>query len=192
MGRPRTFDTEDAIRAATRTFRTHGYADSSPQLLAEAIGIGKGSLYHAFGSKHDLFMTCLSQYADENYDDFIRDLAGTEPARDRVRRVFEATVAADRSDPDHSGCLIVNTATERGMSDTAASNVVWNSIARTRTALRDVLEEGVERGEIPGDRDLDALADMLQCTMIGLRVLGRVSENDDHVRTVIEAAVTHI
>jgi len=192
VGRPKTFDPDEAIRAATRVFQAYGYAASSPTLLADAVGVGKGSLYHAFGTKHELFMACLNRYAAEEYAEFQQLLDQPGPVRDRIRRVFEAAAAADQADPARPGCLIVNTATERGLSDAEASTVVWDSIARTRTALREVLAEGARAGEVETEQDLDALADMLQCTMIGLRVLGRGSANQDSIRAVIESAIENI
>lgn len=69
MGRPKTFDPEKAVAQAMETFRVHGYAETSPQDLADSIGIGKGSLYHAFGSKHQLFLQSLQRYADTSLVD---------------------------------------------------------------------------------------------------------------------------
>lgn len=51
MARPRTFDDDEVIDRAMERFWTHGYTDTSPAQLADATGIGKGSLYNAFGSK---------------------------------------------------------------------------------------------------------------------------------------------
>jgi TetR/AcrR family transcriptional repressor of nem operon len=192
MGRPKTFDHDDAISAATRIFRAYGYSNATPALLAEALGIGKGSMYHAFGSKHDLFMTCLNRYADSEYEQFCRTLSQPGTAKERIRSALDASAASDQVDPDHAGCLIVNTATERGLCDTEASEVVWQSMSRTRRALREVLQEGVQAGDVRSDQDLDVLADMLQCTMIGLRVLGRGTPNPASIHAVIETALDNI
>ncbi|MDT7648792.1 MAG: TetR/AcrR family transcriptional regulator, transcriptional repressor for nem operon, partial [Pseudonocardiales bacterium] len=43
-------------------FWTHGYANTSPAQLAEATGVGKGSLYNTFGSKRQLFDQALARY----------------------------------------------------------------------------------------------------------------------------------
>jgi TetR/AcrR family transcriptional repressor of nem operon len=189
---PKALGPDDAIGAATRIFHTHGYDNATPALLAEALGVGKDNLYHAFGSKHDLFMACLNRYADQEFEQFCRTLARWGTAKERIRSALDAAVAADQADPNQSGCLIVNTATERGLNDVEASDVVWKSMSRTRAALREVLHEGVLAGEVRPNQDLDALADMLQCTMIGLRVLGRGSDNQASIYAVIETALNNI
>ncbi|HEY0166863.1 MAG TPA: TetR/AcrR family transcriptional regulator [Jatrophihabitans sp.] len=187
-----TLDRDGAVRAATRIFRAYGYSDATPVLLAHAVGVAKSDLYSAFGSKHDLFLTCLTTYADREFEEFSEQLSKAGPAQERIRRAFDAAAAADQDDPDHCGCLIVSTATERGFSDSEASKIVWESMSRTRAALRGVLADGVQAGEIDLDRDLDALADMLQCTMIGLRVLGSAASNSASIRAVIDSAVSNI
>jgi TetR/AcrR family transcriptional repressor of nem operon len=192
MGLPEALDPDGAVSAAIQVFRAHGYSNTTPALLAEALGIEQRSMYHAFGSKHDLFMACLNLYADQEYEQFCRALSQAGTARERIRSALDACAASDLLDPDHFGCLIVNTATERGLSDIEASEVVWQSMSRTRGALREVLQEGVRAGDVRPTQDLDAFADMLQCTMIGLRILGRDAPNPASIHAVIETAINNI
>jgi AcrR family transcriptional regulator len=53
-GRPRSFDRETALQAAGQRFRTHGFAGTSLDELAEATGLNRPSLYPAFGDKRAL------------------------------------------------------------------------------------------------------------------------------------------
>ena len=45
---------EEVLRTAARLFKTYGYRGTSMQQLADAIGLGKGSLYHHVVSKEEL------------------------------------------------------------------------------------------------------------------------------------------
>ena len=65
-GRPRAFDREAALAAATRLFWQKGYAATSISDLTETMGIGSPSLYAAFGSKEALYGEALRYYG-ENY-----------------------------------------------------------------------------------------------------------------------------
>ena len=191
VGRPRSFEDSEAIAAATRAFRTHGYGAATPQLLADAVGIGKGSLYNAFGTKHQLFITCLQRYADDDLRALTEQL-GKEGAdvRSRVRAAFEAAVGADQESPDPSGCMIVGTAVERGPADREASEIVARSLELTRRALRAALAAGAAAGEIEPGRDLDALTDVLQCSLIGLRVVARAGRLD--ASGLVDSAIAQI
>lgn len=59
MGRPREFNIESAIAAATKLFVTDGYEGCSMDRLVQATGVHRGSLYAAFGSKRGIFLECL-------------------------------------------------------------------------------------------------------------------------------------
>ncbi|MEL7529080.1 MAG: TetR/AcrR family transcriptional regulator, partial [Pseudomonadota bacterium] len=64
-GRPKTFDTEEALEAFVDVFWTKGYQGTSVDDLQEAAGIKRGSFYAAFGCKDEVFNTVLQKYWDE-------------------------------------------------------------------------------------------------------------------------------
>ena len=62
MARPREFDVDEALQAATEVFWDRGFEATSLADLMEATGLHKGSIYKAFGSKHEFFTRALTQY----------------------------------------------------------------------------------------------------------------------------------
>lgn len=60
MGRPRTFSEPDVVARASAVFARLGFAATSVDDLVRATGVGRASLYGAFGSKDGLFQRCLS------------------------------------------------------------------------------------------------------------------------------------
>src|SRR5258708_7990563 len=62
MARPSKFDESDVVAAARDEFWSRGYAATSADDLTSVTGLGKGSLYGAFGDKHGLFMRALDDY----------------------------------------------------------------------------------------------------------------------------------
>ena len=61
-GRQPTFDRNEAVDIALDLFWRHGYDGVSVADLTKAIGIAAPSLYHAFGSKADLFREVVRRY----------------------------------------------------------------------------------------------------------------------------------
>lgn len=57
--RPRKFEDQDVIDAAVAVFSANGYAGTSAQDLCNGTGLGRGSLYNAFGSKQALYEQAL-------------------------------------------------------------------------------------------------------------------------------------
>src|SRR6476469_2418983 len=86
MGRPRSFDTTAALRAIEDQFRMTGYAGTSLDDVATATGLGRGSIYAAFGDKHELFMRSLSEYCERTEASVAAALAGPDDgAIDRLK-----------------------------------------------------------------------------------------------------------
>jgi AcrR family transcriptional regulator len=47
------------LKAAFYVFATHGYAQATIDMIAEAAGLSKGAVYFHFASKEDIFLTVL-------------------------------------------------------------------------------------------------------------------------------------
>ena len=65
MARKRAFDTTSVLLHAQRVFAEHGYAGTSIDMLVQATGLQRGSLYQAFGSKAGIFRECFLRSYDE-------------------------------------------------------------------------------------------------------------------------------
>jgi TetR/AcrR family transcriptional regulator, cholesterol catabolism regulator len=64
-GRPIRKREQEIIDAAAEIFRRQGYADTSVQDVADAVGILKGSLYHYIESKEDLLHRMLVEVHED-------------------------------------------------------------------------------------------------------------------------------
>jgi TetR/AcrR family transcriptional repressor of nem operon len=190
MGRPKQFDPDVALDRAMHTFWAKGYAATTPQDLVDELGIGKGSLYNAFGGKHDLFLSALRRYAEGAARQFAELMAAPGPVRERVRRIFDATI--DPSLLPHAagdGCLAVNTAAELASTDEESARIVRDMFAHTERELAAVLAQGRRDGEIAADRDPKALAALMFTTLVGLRVLMKTTTDPASLRPVVDAAI---
>lgn len=50
---------EDILGVASRIFAEHGYRNTDVQVIADELGIGKGTIYRTFATKEDLFLACV-------------------------------------------------------------------------------------------------------------------------------------
>ncbi|WP_242887854.1 TetR/AcrR family transcriptional regulator [Actinomadura litoris] len=189
MARAREFDTEAAVAAATEVFRGRGYEATSIQDLVEATGIGRGSLYAAFGSKDGLYEAALRHYASSSGALMARRLDRDEPVREVLRHLLLALVDDTVGDPARRGCLMTNTAVERLPGDAVAGRIVGGSFDRVAGLVEAALRRGRERGELPQDADVTALADFVTTTIQGLRVLGKAGADRRRLAAVVDAAL---
>ncbi|MBV6700169.1 TetR/AcrR family transcriptional regulator [Kitasatospora aureofaciens] len=173
MARPRDFDTDVVVERAMQAFWTLGYANTSPAALAEATGVGKGSLYNAFGSKRELFERALDRYDRLGAEFTAELLARPGTTRECLRAFLYDSVDSDLAQPIRRGCLAVNTAVELAGHDPDIARAVHRAVERTMAALEARIAQGVRNGDVPRSLDPRATAEYVMSTLAGLRVMAR-------------------
>jgi TetR/AcrR family transcriptional repressor of nem operon len=183
MARPREFDADDALERATRLFWTRGFEQTSLDDLCAATGLGRSSLYAAFGDKRDLYLRALARYEE-------RSVARIEKAFDgrTLRAGLEAFLAGLIDDivagPGRSGCFIGNCAAELARLDRTAAGRVRASLERIEAAFKQFLER-----ELGPGAEVAALARFLTAGIQGLRLVGKANPEraalEDIARTML-------
>lgn len=176
MGRPRSFDDETVIERAMEAFWTHGYGATTPAMLAEATGTGKGSLYHAFTSKRALFDRCLDAYHARITELSEALLERPGSTRACIEGALRAVVDDDLAQPTRRGCLIGNTAVELAGADPELAARLRGMQDATTSRFAARIERGRAEGDVPRDRDAGALAEHFANTLAGLRVTAMTHE----------------
>jgi AcrR family transcriptional regulator len=172
MARPRTFEEADVVEAAREQFWTRGYSSTSVEDLTAATGLGKGSLYGAFGDKHSLFVRALDDYCTTTVARVSAQLRQPGvPAIDRLANHVQAIVGDVIADADGRGCMMAKSSAELGGADLDVDRIVGDSLRRWRSDLVDCLVEAQGDGAITAEADPQALATMLLGLLRGLEVL---------------------
>ncbi|WP_328955595.1 TetR/AcrR family transcriptional regulator [Kitasatospora purpeofusca] len=173
MGRPKSFEPDVVVAQAMETFWTKGYAGTSPADLAEATGVAKGSLYHSFGSKRELFTRALDLYGRTGSELAEGVLSGPGTAKERIRAYFVLLVDMDLDGPVRRGCLAQNTVEELAGRDEEATRTAHRIEERMIELLAARIEQGQRAGDVGRDVDAGTQALFLQATLSGLRVMAR-------------------
>jgi TetR/AcrR family transcriptional repressor of nem operon len=174
MARTREFDTDVAVGAALTVFRQKGFEGASMRDLAEATGLGSGSLYAAFGNKEGLYLAALDCYRRESSTPLIDILRSCHDAREGIRAVFVSAVDQIARDGDHQACLVVGAAMERAHRDFQVAERLRSTTRSLQLAFYDVIAEAQTRGRIAADRSAADLAAFLVTSLQGLRVMGAI------------------
>jgi AcrR family transcriptional regulator len=192
MARPRKFVESDVVAAVRDEFWSRGYAATSMDDLTAATGLGKGSLYGAFGDKHTLFLHALDSYCSAAIDEIraeLRDpgLSAYERLARHVR-LSAASVAADT----RRGCLMAKSAAELAGGDDEVARTVERTLAAWRRELVDCLKAAQREGSIGPDKDPQALATMLLAFLRGLEALGKGGVKPAQIKAAAEEALSVI
>ena len=154
-------------------FWTHGYAGSSPAQLAEAAGIGKGSLYNTFGSKRQLFIQALAHYGQIGAERAEELLSRPGTTRERIGAYLREAVDSDFA---KRGCLAVNTAAQLGGQDQEITRALRAIEERLIAVLTARIEQGRRDGDVRPDIDARATAEFLMNTNTGLRIRAKTHD----------------
>lgn len=193
MPRPRKFDESDVIAAARDEFWTRGYGATSVDDLTAATGLGKGSLYGAFGDKHGLFMRALDDYIASALDGVHTQLQDGElGAFDRLTRHIRRQADAAATDRAKRGCMMARTAAELGSTDDEVADKVERAYSVWRGALAEVIGEAQRDGDVDRKADPQALAGTLLAFMRGVEALHEGGVKPAQLKTAAEAMVALI
>ncbi|TDS84954.1 TetR/AcrR family transcriptional regulator [Comamonas sp. JUb58] len=190
MGRPRSFDREEAIHQAMHLFWEHGYdATSLTQLKA---GIGGGitapSFYAAFGSKEGLFKEVVTHYLATHGQ--VESSLWDErlPPREAVELTLRrsAKMQSERGHP--KGCLMVVSAAGCSGEHLQVQKMLAQARTRTRDGIASCVERAKASGELPSETDARALSMVFGGFLVGLTTLAR----DGMTSVALNNAVTEI
>ena len=167
-GRQPTFDRDEALETALGLFWRHGYEGVSVADLTKAIGIAAPSLYHAFGSKADLYREVLRRYGSSGMGP--DEIAQAASGRDAARQMLERGIAAVTTPGRPLGCMVSS-----GMLMTSPDNAdLAAELKAMRASARGALERRIARdigeGFLPSATDAAALARFFTAVLQGISV----------------------
>ncbi|MEM7544163.1 MAG: TetR/AcrR family transcriptional regulator [Pseudomonadota bacterium] len=165
MPRPRSFDEELALDAVEDLFWRQGYELTSYADLMEATGLGKGSLYAAFGDKQALYLRALQRYIDREVGQagaLLTDASLTGEAR--IATLMQMPIAAVTDRRDRRGCFLCNAAVDLAPFDPAAEDMVTTAL----NAIFDTIKETLQ-----ACKPTRATPEGLFAAYIGMRVMAK-------------------
>jgi len=188
MARPREFDREEALKAAVETFWTQGFEGAGMEGLTAAMGIGRQSIYGAFGSKKALYLEALQAYSAGNVAALVSVLRKARSPLQGLKIVLLTPI--ELSGPERAkGCFGINALCEFGQSDAEVTAALSVSGRVLQAALLDLVREAQTRGEISSGIDPIAAAGLVQTLLSGIKVAARGGAAPDAMRRIVDQAL---
>jgi TetR/AcrR family transcriptional regulator, transcriptional repressor for nem operon len=183
MARPREFDLNQVLEKAMDVFWQQGYHATSIRDLTEAMGLLRGSVYAAFGDKHQLFLAALERYMEKGLSErqAILDRPGSIKAniRDAVFRIANKATSG-------RGCLVANSALELLPHDSETTARINRHFQRMEAQFVAAIAQAQANNEIPRRHDAASLARALVCQIQGLRVLEKIATTQLQIQETVE------
>jgi TetR/AcrR family transcriptional regulator, transcriptional repressor for nem operon len=188
VGRPRSFDTATVLQAVEEQFRATGYVGTSLDDVAAATGLGRGSIYAAFGDKHELFMRSLSEFCERTEARVAAALDGPDETALERLHAFLLAQAQVGSGGTGTTCMATKFVVELDGQDAEARARAAQNFAALQRRLRDCILAAQRNGDIEPSVDADLLAKLVVATTRGLDVMARAGQRADELEPVAEAA----
>ena len=147
MARPREFDADNALERAMHVFWAKGYESASLDDLCKATGVGRSSLYAAFGEKRGLYFSALERYEMAGVERIAAALA-RPPLKQAIAAFVDRIIEDILAGPGRRGCFIGNCAAELARKDRVAAARVRRSLERIEATFCVALQRARERGEL--------------------------------------------
>ncbi|WP_261568217.1 TetR/AcrR family transcriptional regulator [Frankia gtarii] len=186
MARPRTFDEDQVVCAARDQFRTTGYTATSLDDLTAATGLGRGSLYGAFGDKHALFLRALDSYRDEAIAAIRADLSTAGSPLMRLAAHVHAMAAFVIGDTAQRGCLMAKSAAELASTDPEVARRVNQFLTEAHGLLAECIDAAQRAGELAPGHDPAQQANLVLVVLRGMEAVIRCGAPPSMVRDAAE------
>lgn len=190
MVRPREFDEASVLSAARDAFWLGGYDGTSLDDLTSATGLGKGSLYGAFGTKRDVFVRVFDAYCEQIVAVVAGALRGpSETAMDRLAAYLRSLATRTAADTERRGCLLAKGAAELAGRDEAIAARAQETYAALEAVLVDTLRQARRHGDLTTAASVPALARTVLATMRGIEALGKAGASRRVLRDIADTTI---
>ena len=170
-------------------FWDHGFRGTSMDMLTDALGVEKPSIYANFGSKKALYLEALARYQSMLMARVTSDLQAGSSAREGLNQLMRNLLV-----PNHGlirrGCMATNSALEMADLDPDIQARVKETYRELLTALTQAIHRGQQEGDIRNDRSAGALAQFIVSCFGGSRVLEKTSVETPHWAETVNIALS--
>jgi AcrR family transcriptional regulator len=144
---PRPSRWNDIVEAAAALFQEQGFAATSLEDIAAAVGMWKGSLYHYIDSKEELLLAVVSEPADQLLDD-LRQVADMDlPPAEKVRLVTQAHGRVLDTTFVYASVYLQEVAGRKRSEQWTARDREYVNL------ITGIMQQGIDRGDFSGQLD---------------------------------------
>ena len=183
-GRPKIFREEEVLGAAVDLFWQNGYEATSTEDLLAQMKLNKGSLYHSFGNKKQLFEKVIDFFAAGSLQALNRKIATAATPIEGIRNFFLELADSD-TDTHQKGCFMGNTLAElANIDEELKQKAALHLIAMEKLFLK-YIRKAKQTGELKTKEKAETLARYLLNLWNGINITRRVYPRKDMLEPLI-------
>ncbi len=141
------------------------------------------------GTSRRLFLRVLDRYRKVVVRKLLDILDTNASGKAAIRQFFATVIEHVMTGGPLRGCLVTNSAVERGLSDPDTAKKVSLCVKQLEDGFYKTLLRDQSAGELDNHRDLRALARYLTCNLQGLLVIGKIRSDRSALEEVVEVTL---
>ncbi len=177
-----------------KLFSTKGYLNTSISDIMQAAETSKGGFYNHFDSKDDLFYEVLSIAQCIWRERVLFGLDEIESPKGKIKKILENYRDRYLKDDENfpGGCIFVTFSVELDDQRPELMKEVAHGFMGLKRMLKNLLEEGKEKGELRNDINTDRATEMIFSGMIGASVLFGVDKSPASLDRSINSLILYL
>ena len=153
-------------------------------------GLGRGSLYGAFGDKHTIFMRALDEYTTATMAAVRAELRDSaESAYDRLVGHIRGMARVNATDSKRRGCLTAKSAAELAATDEAVARRVKRFLDTYRSELAETIAAAQREGHLDSAVNSRDLAALVLAILRGMEALRKGGASKATITSAGEQAI---
>jgi TetR/AcrR family transcriptional repressor of nem operon len=184
-GRPKDFDEGEVLDKAIDLFWKQGYEATNLEQLLAAMGMGKGSMYHNFGNKREVFKLALNRFM-YNFSTWLeKEISKSGDPISFIREFFRSIPRQGISE-HKKGCFLGNTVAELACIDPSLEKVAVEHLEKMEEIFYKHIKQAQQAGNMKSKEDARLLARHLINLWNGLNITRRMYSNSKQLSPLIE------
>jgi AcrR family transcriptional regulator len=188
MGRPASFDRAETLETIQSVFWDKGYSATSLDDIMQSTGLGKGSLYGAFGSKQEMYLLAFTDYCAWAVTDLEERLRGDDAdAIVRLRAYLQS--AAKGGANARRGCMLGNGTAEIAGRFPDVDKVIDRTFKAMEREIVRCVRQAQNAGDIAADRDARTIGVTLLAVVRGMGSLAQAGASSTSLSLAAQGAL---
>jgi len=175
----------EILDVAAELFAERGFSDADTQLLAERLGVGKGTIYRYFDSKRALFLATVDRVMRNLLAVVLAEMSPRLDPRDKLEAGIVAFLRFFEAHPGYVELLMQERALFKDRVKPTVQEHREANVHRWRPLYQSLMDAGRMRA-MPVDRCMSLVGNLLYGTIFTNYVTRRTESADVQAREIID------
>jgi len=176
---------EEILAMAAKLFAKHGYADTDTQLLADKLGVGKGTLYRYFPSKSKLFLAAADRVMRALREQINANMKGIKDPLDQIAVAVRTCLVFCEDHPEFVELLLQERAQFKDRKKPTYFEHREANVERWNALYRNLIAQGRVR-DMPVERITDVMSQALYGAMFINYFAGQQKPPEEQAQDILD------